>query len=52
MTKVLLVLTVLAMVALTGLAIYDAYRSIQPSQSEAEDAGLEEVPSFEVPGSF
>lgn len=47
MTRILLVLSVMAMFVLSGLVMYDAYRSDQKAQTKTEDSELEETEEIE-----
>lgn len=48
MTRLLLIITVIGMFALTIMAAYDTYRSLQTPTSEATDDGAEESPLLEI----
>lgn len=48
MTKVLLVLTVVAMFALTFLVAYESYQSLRTPTGETQDDGTEESPFPEI----
>lgn len=48
MTKILLFLVVLAMFVLSGLTIYESYRSTKEDAGQEENAGLEEISQLEA----
>jgi len=48
MTKILLFFVVLAMFVLSGIAIYESYRSTKENAGEEEIAEFEEVPQHET----